>query len=623
MSDRWRPAAGANPGPKGVEFAVWAPNAESVEAEVVSSEHEAPWRVALEREADGWFRAIDPLARAGSRYGFRLDGNAALPDPYSRFQPDGVHGLSEVIDPLAYRWGDDGWTGVVNDNLIIYELHVGTMTDAGTFEGVIGQLDALSDLGINLIELMPVAQCPGERNWGYDGVDLFAPSHAYGRPDDLRRLVDEAHRRKIGVILDVVYNHLGPEGNYLHAYADAYFTDRHPTPWGDGFNWDGPASGPVRQFAIDNACAWVAEYHIDGFRMDATHALIDDSPVHIVRELTERARDLAAPRSIVVFAEDGRHEITRARPLERGGEGLDGIWADDFHHELRVLLTNARENYYASYTGTTTAIGTAITTGMEQDFTAEGHPVGTPITANDPAAAFVFCIQNHDQVGNRPFGDRLHHEISVDRYLVASTLLLFAPETPLLFMGQEFASSSPFLYFTDHPENLGRLVTEGRRNEFAGFRAFHDEQLRETIPDPQARSTFLRSKLDLTEREVNAGVLHLYTSLIEMRRSDPVLRANDRLRTSAHGVTAEVVLVHRWADDEHRLLVANFGSAITLPAAGNAWNGVPPMDEARLLLATSDRQFGGTPGTPRVEKDGTRWAVTVPGRSATIWSLTT
>ena len=623
MSDGWRPAAGANVGSGGVEFRVWAPNAESAEAEVVSPEDVEPRRVALERGAEGWFQGVDPHARAGSRYGFRLDGRAALPDPYSRFQPDGVHGLSEVIDPFAYRWGDDGWTGVVNDNLVTYELHVGTMTGAGTFEGVIGQLDALVDLGINLIELMPVAQCPGDRNWGYDGVGIFAPSHAYGRPDDLRRLVDEAHRRKIGVILDVVYNHLGPEGNYLHAYADAYFTDRHPTPWGDGFNWDGPASEPVRQFAIDNACSWVAEFHVDGFRLDATHALIDNSPVHIVQELTARSREAAAPRLIVVFAEDGRHEITRARSLERGGEGLDGIWADEFHHEMRVLLTNARENYYASYTGTTTAIGTAIATGLEQDFAGKGHPVGTPITAEDPASAFVFCIQNHDQVGNRPFGDRLHHEINLDRYLVASALLLFVPETPLLFMGQEFAASTPFLYFTDHPEELGRLVTEGRRNEFAGFRAFHDERLRETIPDPQAESTFLRSKLDLTDREVNAGVLQLYTSLIRLRRSDQVLRVNDRSQTSAHGVTAEVVLVHRWAGDEHRLLIANFGSAITLPVAGDAWRNVPGLETAELMFSTSDRRFGGTPGTPLVERHGTRWMVTVPGRSAAIWSLTT
>ncbi len=619
MCDRWRLKSGANLVRGGVEFSVWAPNATNVAVEIVDGERSR--QVAMASEPKGRFLAVDPLARAGSRYGFRLDGRSALPDPYSRFQSDGVHGLSEVIDPFAYRWSDDGWTGVANDNLIIYELHVGTMTNAGTYAGVVDQLDALAGLGVNLIELMPVAQCPGTRNWGYDGVDLFAPSHSYGRPDDLRRLVDEAHRCGIGVILDVVYNHLGPEGNYVRTYADAYFTDRHSTPWGDGFNWDGPESEPVRRFVIDNACYWVVEFHLDGFRMDATHAMIDDSPIHIVRDLTARARAVAAPRSIVVFAEDGRHEISRARPVAEAGDGLDGIWADDFHHELRVMLTNARENYYGAYSGTTTAIANAIDTGLEQDFTADAHPVGSPITADDPASSFVFCIQNHDQIGNRPFGDRLHHEINLDRYLVASTLLLFAPETPLLFMGQEFAASTPFLYFTDHLEDLGRLVTDGRRNEFAGFRAFHDKRLRATIPDPQARSTFLRSKLDLDDRGVNAGVLHLYTELIRMRRHDPVLKVNDRPRTFAHGMTAEVVLVHRWDGDEHRLLIANFGSAVTVPVTGDAWKDVPRPDTSELTFSTSDRRFGGTPGTPEIEPNGTGVAIVMPGRSAAIWSL--
>ena len=619
MCDRWRLRSGANLVRGGVEFSVWAPNATNVAVEIVDGERSR--LVATASEPKGRFLAVDPLARAGSRYGFRLDGRSALPDPYSRFQPDGVHGLSEVIDPRSYQWGDDGWSGLVNDNLVIYELHVGTMTDAGTFEGVIGQLDALADLGVNLIKLMPVAQCPGERNWGYDGVDLFAPSHSYGRPDDLRRLVDEAHRRGIGVILDVVYNHLGPEGNYLPAYADAYFTDRHPTPWGDGLNWDGRDSGPVRQFAIGNACSWVAEFHIDGFRLDATHALIDDSAVHIVQELTARAREVAAPRSIVVFAEDGRREITRARPLDRGGEGLDGVWADDFHHEIRVMPTNARENYYAAYAGTTTAVATAISTGLEQDFLAEGHPVGSPITVDDPASAFVVCIQNHDQVGNRPFGDRLHHEINLDRYLVASALLLLVPETPLLFMGQEFAASSPFLYFTDHPEPLGRQVTDGRRAEFAGFRAFRDKRLRATIPDPQAESTFLRSKLDPDDRTLNAGVLDLYTTLIRLRLNDPVLRVNDRRRTSAQGITAEVVLIHRWVGDDHRFLIANFGSATRLPIAGDAWNDLSGLDSAELMFSTSQRRFGGTPGSPLIEPNGIGVAIVMPGRSAAIWSL--
>lgn len=331
-STSWKPAFGANVESDGVTLTVWAPDAKRVEVELTGDgsarfEDLAP-------SDDGCFTVHVPGIGAGAHYRFRIDGNGPFPDPYSRFQPVDIHGPSEVIDPSAYAWRDAGWSGLRPDGLVIYEAHVGTMTRLGTFEAFIDELDVLRDLGISAIELMPVAQCPGRRNWGYDGVALFAPSNAYGRPDDLRRLVDEAHQRGLGVIMDVVYNHLGPEGNYLRAYAMSYFSDRHTTPWGEGLNWDGPGSRWVRQFAIDNACSWISEFHIDGLRLDATHALIDDSPVHIVQELAQRAREAAGERSIVVFAEDGRHEITRARSLEAGGEGLDGVWADDFHHEI-------------------------------------------------------------------------------------------------------------------------------------------------------------------------------------------------------------------------------------------------------------------------------------------------
>jgi maltooligosyltrehalose trehalohydrolase len=619
-SDSWKPAFGANVDADGVTFGVWAPNAGRVEIEL--TENGRARFVDLVSCEGGRFSAHIPGLGPGTLYRFRVDGNGPFPDPYSRFQPVDVHGPSEVINPSTYRWHDAGWTGLRADGLVIYEAHVGTMTREGTFDAFIEELDALKELGVSAIELMPVAQCPGRRNWGYDGVDLFAPSNAYGRPDDLRRLVDEAHRRGLGVIMDVVYNHLGPEGNYLRAYAASYFSDRHSTPWGDGLNWDGPDSRWVRQFAIDNACSWIAEFHIDGLRLDATHALIDDSPVHIVRELTQRAREVARERSIVVFAEDGRHEITRARPLDGGGEGVDGIWADDFHHEMRVLLTNARENYYSAYQGTTIRIASAIESGLEQDFASTDHPVGTPITLDDPASAFVFCIQNHDQVGNRPFGERLHHEINRDRYLVASALFLCAPETPLLFMGQEFAASSPFLYFTDHPEELGRLVTQGRRQEFAGFRMFQDEHLRETIPDPQAESTFLASRLDTAERETNAGVLALYRSLLDLRRTDPVLSVNDRRQTQAVALTAQVVALHRWSGDEHRLLIANFGMALDLDEAALHPLSLPAGRDWTLLLSTSDVAFGGSSAAPD-HGDATRGQpLHVPARTAALWSLT-
>ncbi len=618
-SVQWEPAFGANVDAEGVTFAVWAPDASRVEVEL--SGGDATGFEDLQPAGDGRFTAHLPGVVAGARYRFRVDGNGPFPDPYSRFQPVDVHGPSEVIDPSTYEWHDAGWRGLQAEGLVIYEAHVGTMTQAGTFEAFIGELDELMDLGISAIEIMPVAQCPGARNWGYDGVDLFAPFNAYGRPDDLRRLVDEAHQRGLGVIMDVVYNHLGPEGNYLRAFSSSYFSDRHTTPWGDGVNWDGPGSRWVRQFAIDNACSWIAEFHVDGLRLDATHALIDDSPVHIVQELTRRARETAGERSIVVFAEDGRHEITRARPLDAGGEGVDGIWADDFHHEVRVLLTNARENYYSAYQGTTIGIAETINSGLEQDFASEDHPVGTPITLEDRASAFVLCIQNHDQVGNRPFGERLHHEINLDRYRTASALFLCSPETPLLFMGQEFAASTPFLYFTDHPEELGRLVTNGRREEFAGFRMFQDEHLRETIPDPQAESTFLASKLDPSDRETNAGVLALYRTLLGLRRTDAVLSVNDRRQSEAVALTAQVVGLHRWHGDEHRVLIANFGMAIDIDEQMIDRLSVPADRAWTPMFSTAAPEFGGPDdGSASSSASGDR-AIRIPARTAVLWSL--
>jgi maltooligosyltrehalose trehalohydrolase len=606
-SDHPVPAFGANLTDDGVRFAVWAPNAkERVTLEVHRAEGTED--VPMTPVGDGSYEAQVAGVGTGTRYAFRLDDGPAFPDPYSRYQPEGVHGLSEVVDPTPFAWTDEGWAGPDPEHVVVYELHVGTMTPEGTFAALTEQLPLLAELGVTMIELMPVAQTPGNRNWGYDGVDLFAPSNAYGTPDDLRRLVDTAHGLGLGVMLDVVYNHFGPEGAYQGAYAQEYFSDRHETDWGAGLNWDGPGSERVRRYAIDNARHWISEYHLDGLRLDATHAMVDDSDVHIVRELSEAARETAGSRRIIIHAEDGRHDITRARLAEQGGDGTDGVWADDFHHEVRVLLTNAHENYYADYSGSTASMAMAIEDGFSPVTVKKNVPA---VEESDPAGAFVFCIQNHDQVGNRPFGDRLHHEIHGGRYAVASALLLFSPQTPLLFMGQEFAASTPFLYFTDHPEELGRLVTEGRRGEFKGFGVFSDEHLRETIPDPQAESTFLSSKLKLEERETNAGIYRLYRDLLAMRRDDPVLSQNDRSRTRAQALTSQQVAVQRWAGDEHRLLLANFGAEATVDLA--VLEGLPE-GEWRVLLNTTDRLYDGTGEDVNVSGR----SVVIPARSAVV-----
>ncbi|CAA9567147.1 MAG: GH13_10 / GH13 / GH13_9 / GH13_36 / GH13_ 37 / CBM48 / GH13_8 / GH13_11 [uncultured Thermomicrobiales bacterium] len=616
----WHLPYGANVVPGGVRFAVWAPNARLVEVELHGDG--GPSTHPLSPGADGVHEGTVPGIGAGAHYKYRLDGGQGFPDPYSRFQPDGVHGPSEVIDPGAFAWHDRDWPGLAAEGLVIYECHVGTMTPEGTFDALIGQLDVLKRLGVSAIELMPVAACPGRWNWGYDGVALYAPSANYGRPDDLRRLVDAAHGIGLGVILDVVYNHLGPDGNYLRVYAGDYFTDRHKTPWGDALNYDGPNSAKVRDYAILNAGHWLTEYHLDGLRLDATDQIIDTGPVHLLQELTARVR-AATSRSVVIVAEDARNDVKIARPAEDGGYGLTGVWADDFHHQVRVFLTGEREAYYADYEGTAADIAATIAGGFfyqGQPAPRAKKPRGTPVTG-EPATAFVFCLQNHDQVGNRPYGERLHHDVAAGRYAVASALLLFAPETPLLFMGQEFAASASFLYFTDHEPELGRLVTEGRREEFKAFRAFQDPTLRHEIPDPQAAETFHRSKLNLAERQINAGIYALYQALLALRRDDPVLATQDRARTRAAAVGAQAIAVHRWHEHRHRLLIANAGPSVGILVKDQPLLAALPLANAEPLLSTAERRFGGGGDRAFVTDKGDGWRIEVPARTAVVFGF--
>ncbi len=389
----------------GVRFRVWAPAAARVEVEL---EH---GRVALERAEDGTWHGRVPDIAAGTRYRYRLNGDAAFPDPYSRSQPEGPHGPSEVVDPTAFEWHDAAWQRPRIEGQAIYQVQIGTFTPEGTFEGVIGQLPRLKQLGVTAIEPLPVAEFPGERNWGYDGVDLFAPSHVYGGPDGLKRLVDAAHQHGLGVILDVVYNHLGPDGNYLRAYSNDYFTERYHTPWGDAINYDGPNSQWVRKLVVDNARFWFDEYHVDGLRLDATHAIYDSSATHILAALSKAVDG-------VLIAETHENDVRYLRSRSDGGFGIDAVWADDFHHTLRRYLVGDREGYYADYVGTLDEVAQCINQGWlyeGQPSPRSGTPRGT-VARNQPAQQFVYVIQNHDQVGNRPFGERLNHQVDVERY---------------------------------------------------------------------------------------------------------------------------------------------------------------------------------------------------------------
>jgi maltooligosyltrehalose trehalohydrolase len=519
------PPLGATCEPGGVRFRVWAPERRVVELRVESSGGGAIHP--LRKGADGFFDGFVPGLGSGDRYRFRLDGEGPYPDPASRFQPEGVHGPSEVVDPKAFGWTDDGWRGVPPEDLVVYELHVGTFSLGGTFAGVAERLSHLSDLGVTAIELMPVADFPGGRNWGYDGVSLFAPARGYGHPDGLRRLVDEAHRHGIGVLLDVVYNHFGPDGAYWGLFSPHYFSKVHETPWGAALNLDGPHSGPVRDFFVENATRWLREYHFDGLRLDATHALVDESPRHFLAELQSRVR-AAAGRAVLLIAEDHRNFAAMVQPEAEGGWGLDAVWADDFHHEVRRCLAGDDEGYYRDFLGTVDDVAITVRDGWffkGQHSTHFGGPRGTDPTGIEPRR-FVFFLQNHDQIGNRALGERLHHQIDPAAFRAATTLLLLAPQTPLLFMGEEWAASSPFLFFTDHEPGLGRLVTEGRRREFASFAAFSDPRRRAAIPDPQALVTFETSRLDWTETalEPHAATLRLHRDLLRLRRREVLLR---------------------------------------------------------------------------------------------------
>ena len=581
----------------GVHFRVWAPAARRVDVVLYRAGGEEAHPLAP--EPDGHHAATVVGAGAGTRYRFRLDGAEAYPDPASRSQPDGVHGPSEVVDPDGFTWTDAAWAGIGVDALVIYELHVGTFTSAGTFDGAIERLDDVAALGATAIEVMPIASFPGRRNWGYDGVALYAPAAPYGGPDGFRRLVDAAHLRGLAVILDVVYNHLGPEGNYLPAITGGrFFTDRHHTPWGDAVNYDGPDSAPVRDFVLQNALRWAQEYHVDGLRLDATHAILDDSPTHILQEIAARLHALERPR--LVIAEDERNERRVVLPPGDGGLGLDGVWADDLHHQVRRLVAGDREGYFASYAGTVGDLAETLRKGWYHEGRTAGHRGerrGTPADGLPPAA-FVHCIQNHDQVGNRAFGDRLSDVVSPALYRAVSALLLLSPYTPLLWMGQEWAASSPFLYFTDHPEELGRLVTEGRREEFRLFPAFSDPAVRERIPDPQAEETFRRSVLRWEERAAapHAGVLALHRALLALRRSEPALGSSDRAHFAVDALDDRTLALRRWSPvGDAALLVVHFGDGVAPQPAAHGETRAPAGMRWEQVLSTEEPRFGGTP----------------------------
>ncbi len=553
-------------------FSVWAPKAETVQ--LMLGDERRP----MVPGPGGWWVLTVDEAGPGTDYAFAVNGGPPLPDPRSPFQPEGPHGRSRVVDHSAFSWTDQAWTGPVPLSAgVVYELHVGTLTPEGTFEAVIDRLGHLVDLGVTHIELMPVCEFPGERGWGYDGVDLFAPHHAYGGPEGLKRLVDAAHGHGIGVIVDVVYNHLGPDGNYLAAYGP-YFTDRYSTPWGEAVNFDGPGSDEVRRFVTDNACMWLADYHADGLRLDAVHAIFDTSAVHILEELGARVRALETRlgRRLLVIPESDRNDPRPVRPVEAGGYGLDAAWSDDFHHALHAALTGERKGYYEDF-GTLADLADALERVYVYDgrYSAHRHRRHGRPTTGLSGHRFLGFLQNHDQVGNRAQGERSCHLVSLGKLKIGAALVACSPFVPMFFAGEEWAASSPFCYFTDHQDpELGQAVSEGRRREFAAF-GWEPSQ----VPDPQAAASFERSKLDWAEldKEPHAEMLSWHRQLLALRRRLPDLSDGDLSR------------VRTVIDEEEGWLVMNRG-AVTVAAnlsGERRFTPLPPEPGIVLLASTN------------------------------------
>ncbi len=603
---------GAEVVPGGVHFRVWAPIRASVEVLI-----EGGPMVALGAEGGGYFSALVPGIGAGACYKFRLDGQPnSHPDLASRFQPEGPHRPSQVVDPSTFPWTDHGWRGVPETGQVFYEMHVGTFTPEGTWAAAAEKLPELAKLGITAVEVMPVADFPGEFGWGYDGVHVFAPTRLYGTPDDFRRFVDRAHALGLGVILDVVYNHFGPSGNYTREYAPQFFSTVHKTDWGEPFNFDGADSRPVREFFVANAGYWIDEFHLDGLRLDATQAIYDDTAEYVVTAIARRAREAGEGKSIYVVAENEPQDARLVRPVATGGSGLNALWNDDLHHACRVALTARNEGYFSDYHGTPQELVSAAKYGFlyqGQRYSWHARPRGR--AAFDlPPHRFVAFIENHDQVANSGRGLRLNQLTSPGKLRAVTAYLLLGPATPMLFQGQEWASTRPFLYFAHHEPDLAKLVHEGRRGELKRFRSLSSPDALAQVADPAAADTFTRSKLDWEERERRHVWLALHTDLLAVRKTDPAFRPDTRTDGAVISPTAFLLRSFVNGGDD-RLLVVNLGRDLKLDPIPEPLL-APPDGSARWATVWSSEEpvYGGHGTAPLDTDDG--WLI--PGESA-VW----
>jgi maltooligosyltrehalose trehalohydrolase len=581
----------------GTHFRVWAPARRSVD--VVVDEQRA---VPLRAEDGGYFAGTLEGVGPGARYRFRLDGGEDLyPDPASRFQPRGPHGPSQVVDPSRFAWSDGDWRGLELRGQVIYEMHVGTFTREGTWAAAAAELDRLRGI-CTTIEMMPVAEFAGEFGWGYDGVDLFAPTHLYGAPDDLRAFVDRAHGLGFAVLLDVVYNHLGPDGNYLAQFSESYFTDRHETEWGAAIRYDGEGSAGTREFFRANAGYWIDEFHFDGLRLDATQSIFDDSDAHILGEMREEVRAKGRGRTTVVVAENESQDARILRGRGAGGYGLDAAWNDDFHHSARVPITGRAEAYFSDHKGAPQEFISAAKHGylFQGQYYAWQHKTRGTSTRGIPPERFITFLENHDQVANSARGERLVRLASPGRLRAMKALTMFMPATPMLFQGEEFAASTPFLYFADHGSELAALVRRGRSEFLVQFPSIAEPDVRSALDDPGARATFDRCKLDADGPGRGAQALALHRDLFALRRADPTVAAQ-----GAHGYDGAVLSSHAFVlrlfgatTDEDRLILVNLGPDIDLLPAPEPLVGAPPGRRWSLVWSSEHPRYGGEGAVP-------------------------
>jgi maltooligosyltrehalose trehalohydrolase len=601
-----------------VSFRVWAPRRKKVEVVL-----ETGAAMELHPEPAGYFSGIFPQPTHGDRYRFRLDDGDRFPDPASRFQPEGPHGPSEAVDPARFLWTDGAWPGASLEGQVIYEMHLGTFTSEGTWEAARRELPELASIGITVVEIMPVADFPGRFGWGYDGVGLFAPVAIYGAPDDFRRFVDDAHRLGVAVILDVVYNHIGNYGNYLAQFSEDYFSRRHSSDWGGALNFDAENAAPVREWVTTNVAYWAEEYHLDGLRLDATQQIFDDSPEHIMAALAKSMRAAAHGRKVFIVAENEPEDTMLLRACEAGGYGLDGLWNDDFHHSARVAVTGRNEAYYSDFLGKPQELISAAKYGclyQGQRYSWQARRRGAAGLDLNPAR-FVTYVQNHDQVANSGRGQRLHRLTSPGRLRAITALLLLAPGTPLLFQGQEFASSSPFFFFADHEPDARAAVWEGRIQSLTEFPSLAQPEMRPYHLNPGDPATFQRSKLDLTERQSHAEIYQFHKDLLQLRRDDPVFRAQS-FRGLDGAVLSNEAFVLRYfggpagRPGDDRILIVNLGRDLKLDAAPEPLL-APPAEQVWEVQWSSEAPGYGGSGTAPVDS-GEGWRV--PGHAAVVMS---